>query len=351
MQPSEVGPRTTRARFGAGLIGVVLGAGLLSACGGGGGSGAGSLTLYSGQHVQTTQALATAFEQKTGINVNIRFDDEAVLADQVVTEGSNSPADVFFSENSPPLQFLASKNLLAGVDASTLVNTPSRFNSPEGHWVGVSARVSVLVYNTSLLKPSELPTSAMQLADPKWSGKIGLAGGETDFQPIVTSIAKSHGKAAALHWLLGLKSNASSHLYSSNETLTDDVNRGQVALGLINQYYWYREKARVGASGLHSAIAYFAPGDVGYVIDVSGAGILSSSRHKTEAQKFLAFLTSTQGQEIIAHSASFEYPIGSGVQTAQPETPFTQLRPNGITIAQLGTGAEALALLQQAQLL
>jgi iron(III) transport system substrate-binding protein len=341
----------TKARLGTGLLGVLLGAGLLSACSSGGGSAGRSLTLYSGQHVQTTQALATAFEQKTGINVNIRFDDEAVLAEQIVTEGSNSPADVFFSENSPPLQFLASKNLLAQVDPATLVNTPSRFNSPDNHWVGVSARVSVLVYNTSLLKPSELPTSAMQLAEPRWSGKIGLAGGETDFQPIVTSIAKAHGTSAALHWLLGLKSNAASHLYSSNETLTDDVNRGQVALGLINQYYWYREKARVGPSGLHSAIAYFAPKDVGYVVDVSGAGILSSSTHKAAAQKFLAFLTSSQGQEIIAHSSSFEYPIASGVRTAQPETPFDQLRPNGITVAQLGTGAAALQLLQEAQLL
>jgi iron(III) transport system substrate-binding protein len=341
---------TRRLRLLAALSAGVLGAGLLSACGGNGGS-ANSLTLYSGQHVQTTQALVTAFEQKTGITVNIRFDDEAVLADQMVTEGSSSPADVFFSENSPPLQFLSSKGLLAPVDSSTLVNTPTRFNSPDSQWVGVSARVSVIDYNTTLLKPSQLPRSALQLADPQWSGKVGLAGGETDFQPVVTSIAKTHGTAAALHWLLGLKSNASGHLYPSNEALTDAINRGQVAIGLINQYYWYREQARVGAAGTHSAIAYFAPGDVGYVIDVSGAAILKSSKHQAAAQKFLAFLTSVQGQEIIAHSSSYEYPIASGVHTAQPETPFDQLRPNGISVAELGTGAGALKLLQEAQLL
>jgi iron(III) transport system substrate-binding protein len=65
----------------------------------------------------------------------------------------------------------------------------------------------------------------------------------------------------------------------------------------------------------------------------------------------LAFLTSAKGQEIIAHSDSYEYPIASGVTTAQPETPFDQLRPNDITIAELGTGAEAIRLLQEAQLL
>jgi len=63
---------------------------------------------------------------------------------------------------------------------------------------------------------------------------------------------------------------------------------------------------------MHSALAYFAPGDPGYVVNVSGAGVLASSHHKADAQRFVAYLTSKAGQEIIAHSDSFEYAIGSG---------------------------------------
>jgi iron(III) transport system substrate-binding protein len=340
----------------AGVLATLsLGATLLVATSVAAAPGAGAsgtpLTLYSGQHVQTTQSLVNAFEKKTGITVNVRFDDEDVLADQLVTEGSHSPADIFFTENSPPLQYLASKNLLVPIAKSTLAQTPSKYDSPDGMWAGVSARVSVIVYNTSLIKPSQLPTSAMQLAEPQWKGKIAIAGGETDFQPIVTSVARTYGTAAALKWLEAVKANAGSHQYPDNETIADEVNRGQVALGIVNQYYWYRERAEVGASNMHSAIAYFAPHDVGYVVDVSGAAILRSSHNQAEAQRFVAFLTSAQGQEIIAHSDSFEYPIASGVTTAQPETPFDQLQPNPITIPELGTGAEAIKLLQEAQLL
>jgi iron(III) transport system substrate-binding protein len=336
----------------AGLLSVLLGATLLSACSSGGGSSTGNaITLYSGQHVQTTQALIAAFERKTGITVSARYDDEDVLADQIVTEGSRSPADVFFTENSPPLEYLASKDLLAPIDASTLAKTPAKYNSATGKWVGISARVSVMVYNTSLLKPSQLPTSVMQLADPQWKGKLAMAGGETDFQPIVTSVAHTYGDAAALRWLEALKANAGGHNYPDNETVVDEVNRGQAAIGIINQYYWYRQRAEIGASNMHSAIAHFAAHDVGYVVDVSGAGVLRSSSHQAEAQKFVAFLNSVQGQEIIAHSDSFEYPIASGVTTSQPETPFDELQPNAITIPELGTGAEAIKLLQQAQLL
>ncbi len=346
--------RSVLERARGALIALCLGAGLLvagtAAATPAGASGA-ALTLYSGQHVQTTQALVNKFEQKTGITVNVRFDDEDVLADQIVAEGGHSPADVFFTENSPPLQYLASKHLLAPIKASTLAQTPSKYNSANGMWAGVSARVSVIVYNTSLLKPSQLPTSAMQLAQPQWKGKIAIAGGETDFQPIVTSVARTYGDAAALKWLEALKANAGNHQYPDNETIADEVNRGQVALGIVNQYYWYRERAEIGASNMHSAIAYFAPHNVGYVVDVSGAAILRSSSNQAEAQRFVAFITSAQGQEIIAHSDSFEYPIASGVTTAQHETPFNQLQPNPITIAQLGTGAEAIKLLQEAQLL
>lgn len=315
------------------------------------GAASGSLTLYSGQHVQTTQALVKAFERQTGIKVSVRFDDENVLANQLAAEGTHSPADVFFTENSPPLQFLASKHLLAPVKKATLAQTPSKYDSPAGLWAGVSARTSVMVYNPSLIGRSQLPTSVVQLAQPRFKGKVALAAGETDFQPIITSVVHADGKAAALRWLEGLKNNAAGHLYPDNETVVQQVNRGQVAFAVIDQYYWWRLRDEIGRSAMHSALAYFAPHDAGWVIDVSGAAILRSSQHQAAAQRFVAFLTSRKGQEIIAHSTSYEYAIASGVTTAAPETPFGQLQPNSISIAQLGTGAEALKLLQEAQLL
>jgi iron(III) transport system substrate-binding protein len=326
---------------------------VLAGCGGSSSSGSSgrSITLYNGQHEQTTDSLVEGFEKATGIKVNVRNDDEDTLADEVVTEGSHSPADVVYTENSPALEYLQSKGLLAPVDPSTLAHTPSKWNSPQSDWIGVSARVSVLIYNPSLIKASELPSHVSELADPKYTGKLAFAAGETDFQPVVTSYARTYGEAAALKWLEQIKENAGSHIYPDNETIADEVNRGAVAFGVVNQYYWYRMRAELGASSVQSKIAYFAPRDPGYVLDISSAGILESSKHKADAQKFLAFLVSRQGQEIIAHSISFEYPIDDGVSAAAPETPFAELQPNPITITQLGDGSTAVALLRKAGLL
>jgi iron(III) transport system substrate-binding protein len=331
----------------------------LAACGSSStGSGAGTIILYNGQHLQTAENLINAFTEKTGIKVIPRNDDEDVLADQIEAEGSHSPADVFFTENSPPLEALQAKGLLSAVDPSTLARTPGKYSSPQGDWVGVSARVSVIIYNPSLISASQLPTTVGQLADAKYKGKLALAPGETDFQPIVTAYDHAYGQAATLTWLKAINANAAGHVYPDNETIADNVNRGQAAFGIVNQYYWYRMRAEIGAGNMHSKITYFAAGDPGYVLDVSGAAILKSSKHQADAQKFLAFLVSKQGQEIIANpgsgpgqSLSFEYPIASGVTTNAGETPLAGLKPYPITIADLGTGSTAIALMRQAGLL
>jgi iron(III) transport system substrate-binding protein len=342
-----------RARRAAGVLAAVaMTAGLAAACdSASAGSVKGTITLYSGQHEQTTQSLVDAFEKQTGIKVNVRYNDEDSFADEIVAEKAHPVADVFYTENTPALQYLQNRGLLASVDSSTLARTASRYNSAAGDWVGVSARVSVLIYNPSLISKSQLPTSVTQLADPRYRGKLAFAAGETDFQPIVTSVDRAYGQTAATKWLDGIKANAGQHVYPDNETIADEVNRGAVAFGVVNQYYWYRLRAELGASNVHSKITYFAPRDPGYVLDVSGAGILKSSKDQADAQKLLAFLVSETGQEVIAHSISFEYPLDDGVQTAAPETPFSQLQPNPITIADLGDGSTAIALLRKAGML
>ncbi len=234
----------------AALLCVVLVGGTLAACGSSSGAST-TLTLYNGQHEQTTNQLVAAFEKQTGITVKVRNDDEDVLTNQILQEGSASPADLIYTENSPALEKLQERGVLAPVDRSTLNAVPSKYNSPQGDWVGVSARVNVVVYNTDQLHADQVPTSIMDLANPKWKGKLALAQGETDFQPIVTSIVAKYGKDAALTWLKAIKTNAGSNIYPNNETLVDQINKGQAQIGVLNSYYWYR-RARSGRFGRHA---------------------------------------------------------------------------------------------------
>jgi iron(III) transport system substrate-binding protein len=329
----------------------LLAAVLLSGCGGSGASGT-TITLYSAQHQQTTDALIAAFTKQTGIKVRVANNDEDVLTAQISQEGDLSPADVFYSENSNWLEQLNNRHLLTKVDPATLANIPKQDSATNGDWVGVSARISVLVYNTSKLAASQLPKSVMELANPKWIGKMELAPSETDIWPIVSSVDRAMGHAATLRWLIGMETNAAGNdQVPDNETLTRDVSQGTTDLGLINHYYYYRLRAEIGKGSTKANVAYFAPRDPGYVEDISGIGILKSSKHKAAAEKLVSFMTSDAGQKVLAASDSFEYPIHPGVAASPELTPLSQLHPTSFTPAELGTGLDAKMLLEEAGLI
>jgi iron(III) transport system substrate-binding protein len=340
-------------RLTAAAAGALLALSLALLTSGCGASGSGTtIVLYSAQHEQTTDAMIAAFTKQTGIHVRVEQNDEDVLTAQLEEEGELTPADVFYTENSNWLEQLSNQHMLTKVDSTTLAAVPKQDDAASGDWVGVSARISVLVYNTSKLKPSELPKSVMELANPRWRGKIEIAPGETDMWPVISSIVRSYGRKAALRWLIGLELNAEGNdQVPDNETITSDVSHGTIDMGLINHYYYYRLMSEIGKRAIKADIAYFAPRDPGYVEDISGAGILKTSKHQAADQEFLNFLTSRAGQEVLAHSNSFEYPIRPGV-AANPElTPLSRLQPTSFTPAQLGTGLNAKELLEESGLL
>jgi iron(III) transport system substrate-binding protein len=306
---------------------------------------AGTITVYSGQHQQTVGALVQDFQNRTGIEVHVRSGDEADLANQLMQEGSSSPADVFYAENPPALAALDAKHLLSAVKPATLAVVPGQDSSPSGHWVGVSARAAALVYNTQAVAQKDLPGSVLDLGQPAFKGRIGVAPSETDFQPVVTRVAGDRGHDAAAQWLAGLKDNAK--VYDSNESLIAAVNRGEVAMGMVDHYYWYRLRDEVGPGAIHSALHYFPSTDAGGLVDIAGAAVLASSQHQDLAQRFVAYLVSEPGQQIIATSESFEYPLLAGVSDRRLPALAQLTNP----VVDLGTGQEALDLLQQAGLL
>ena len=106
--------------------------------------------------------------------------------------------------------------------------------------------------------------------------------------PLVSAVIALKGHPAALEWLKGLHHNAM--LFDDDEGVVATVERGAAATGIINNYYWARLGMEKGADKTQSAIHHFAGGDVGGLMNVSGAAVLKSSRNRAAAQKFLAFL-------------------------------------------------------------
>ncbi len=309
-----------------------------------------TLTLYSAQHEQVVDMLTAAFTKQTGIKVVVHEGEGPDIASQILTEGANSPADVFFTENSPELNLLDEKGLLAPVAPPTLAQVPAKDNASDGDWLGVLARENVIDYNPALISKSAMPAALLDLAGPSWQGKIGIAPSDADFLPLVSAMIKQYGTDKTLAWLRGLKTNGK--IYEDDEGVVAAVARGDVAAGIVNNYYWARLETDLGPAKIDSTLYHFKGGDIGGLINISGAAVLKSSHHQAAAQKFLAFLVSQKAQTALGLSTvDYEYPLRPGVAPNRLLTPMAALQPPSISPAALGDDREAGALLQQAGLL
>lgn len=304
-----------------------------------------TLTLYNGQHRNTTEALVAAFTEATGTKVTIRNGESSELASQLAEEGSRSPADVFFSEQSPPIAALANKGLLTPIDAATLKQIPAAYAAADGTWAGGTMRTRVIGYNKAMIGEGDLPTSILDVATPKFRDKVAYVKRD-GFQEQVMAIARLKGREAALAWLRGLKENGRS--YSGNRVAMNAVENGEIAMCLVNNYYWFAVAKEKGPEKMASALHYVAPTDPGALLNVSPAGILKSSARQALGQSFLAFLVSEKGQAAMVTTVA-EYPTRPGIRSPYALAPLDLFR-SGVTPAEIGDATDAYALIREAGL-
>jgi hypothetical protein len=145
------------------------------------------------------------FAKDNGINVTLRNGSDFELANQIVQEGSASPADVFLTENSPAMTLVSDKGLFAPLDEDTMAQVPAAYVSSKKDWIGFAARSTVLAYNTKSVPTAQLPASIMDMADPRWKGQVGIAPSGADFQAIVSAVVAVEGQSKAQAWLEGAR--------------------------------------------------------------------------------------------------------------------------------------------------
>lgn len=277
-----------------------------------------SLTVYNAQHEELTQEWADEFSAESGVTLTLRNGSDAELGNQIIAEGSASPADVFLTENSPAMSLVDNAGLLADLDSDVLDQVPDAYKPSTGTWTGIAARSTVVVYNPALISEAELPASLEDLADPAWKGRWAASPSGADFQAIVSAMLELKGADATSEWLTAMKANSVD--YKGNSTVMKAVNAGEIPMGVVYHYYWYIDQAGTKENSANTELHYLKNQDPGAFVSVSGGGVLASSKNQAAAQAFVKFITSKTGQDILQTGTSFEYPVGSEV-TPNPALP------------------------------
>ena len=292
-----------------------------------------SIVVYNAQHEQLLEEIAPKFTDKTGIEVELRNGSDPELAAQLMQEGDASPADVFLTENSPAMSAVEGAGLFAPLDEAAVEPIPAQYRPESGDWTGFVARSTVLVYNTSMVDEADLPDSIMDLADPEYAGMISFSPTGADFQAIVAAVLDLEGEDATQEWLDGLEANGTT--YDGNNVVLESVNAGESAIGIIYHYYWYRDQAEAGDNSDNTELSFFGNQDPGAFLSISGAGVLAASDNPDEAQQFVAYLTSAEGQQALADSYALEYPLNPAVTLGPPVKPLAELDPPTVAISDL----------------
>jgi len=303
----------------------------------------GPITVYSGRSEELVGPLLQQFTDATGIEVEARYGDTAEMANLILTEGEESPADVFFAQDAGALGAVAAQGLLTALPAQILDSVDQRFRSPSDEWVGVSGRARVVVYNTDTVTEADLPDSIFGFTDPEWSGRIGWAPTNGSFQAFVTALRVLEGEDRAREWLEGIQAN-DPNVYEGNNPALEAVIGGEVDVAFINHYSLMQHLAE--NPDATAANYYLTDGDPGALVNVAGAGILASSENSDGAMALVEYLLSEEAQEYFATETK-EYPLLAGVEPDPNLPSLDEIGTPEIDLSDLSDLEGTLELLQE----
>jgi len=250
------------------------------------------ITVYSGRSEEFIAPFFAEWEAQSGIKLNIRYGDSAELAAQILEEGKNSPADLFLSQDAGSLGAVSSEGLLTKLSSDIAAGIPAKYVAANRNWVGVTGRARVFAYAPDRVKT--LPLSVTNLTKPAYKGQVGIAPTNSSFQAFVAALVENKGEDFAKSWLKGLQDNGVK-IYPKNSAIVEAIDKGEISLGLVNHYYIWEVSEALGRD-INVKNGFFVSGDLGNLINVSGAGVLASSKKQSAAEELINYLTSAATQ-------------------------------------------------------
>jgi len=308
----------------------------------------GTLTVYAGRSEELVGPIIGQFETETGVGVEVKYAGTSELAATILEEGDRSPADIFFAQDAGALGAVAAEGRLAPLAEATLAKVDSRFASDDGQWVGVSGRARVIAYDSRAVTDDELPGSISGFTDPAWKGRIGWAPTNGSFQAFVTAFRVAAGDADARDWLESIVANEP-RSYDGNDAIIAALEAGEIEVGFVNHYYALQAAAEAGPA-FPVRNHFTEGGDPGALVNVAGAGILTTAANATAAAAFVDFLLAEESQQYFADE-TFEYPLSAGVPVNPALPPLAEIESPAIDLSDLADLEATLDLLRDAGVL
>ncbi len=290
------------------------------------------LIIYSGRGERLIKPVLDEFTRRTGIKVILHSGGTVELFNKIIAEGERTPADVFMTVDAGTLERARIAGILEPIKSEVVEkNIPKDFRAPDNSWVGLSLRLRVIAYNPQKVKPTEIGTFD-DLTNPKWKGRLGIRTGSNIYpQSQMAMMIAERGEKETEKFLRAILANAGDKIYPSDSRIVEAIAKGEIDVGIVNHYYVYKYLEANPQD--RKTLSFVVPPNTHY--NVSGAGILKTSKKKDLALKLIEFLASEEGQGLFVEE-NWEYPVVPKVPIRQGMLPRDKFTLSKVPLSVMG---------------
>lgn len=302
------------------------------------------LVIYCAHDQALAEGVIERFEQKTGMSVDVRYDEEANkslgLTQLLIAEKAAPRADVFWNNQLLGTVRLKGEGVLAPYKGTGWKRVPETFRDPDGYWTGFAARCRVLLVNTDQMPATEAAVHERLQQDSLRQCAIA--------EPLFGTTLSHYCVLAEQQGLEGLKS------------WHDDLRRRGVRVVRGNSMSKDLVAEGICYLGYTDTDDAFAAIDAGAPVEMlpvridngaticlpNSAGMIARCRHPEAAQRFLDFLLSEESEVQLANGIGRQIPLGPVDESRLPTDlqPLCEWARNAVA---LGPAAEFHALVTE----
>jgi iron(III) transport system substrate-binding protein len=328
--------RWTRRRLGliaAAVLVVIAGLGVAAFAL----AGSADVVVYNGRSQYGDEQAFKAFEEQTGLDVELRGGTAPELFERLRREGEATEADLLVTTDLANLWRADDAGLLEPVQLDSNVE----LHDPEGAWWGISTRLRVPMRSTERVEEGAI-TGYEDLGNPDFRGRVCLRTSNNEYNQswVADRIAK-FGEVETEELLESIMANQPTILGSDVDVL-EAIAAGDCDVGLTNHYYLARELKE----NPDFPVAPAWP-EGGAHTNVSGVGLVKGAGEQREnAIRLMEFLTEREAQEAIVENG--EFAANPDVPPAEHIRDWAGVETDPIDVEQAGPLlADAVAMMQR----
>jgi len=252
----------------------------------------GKVVWYGSEDLQVVTAIARAFEAKyPGIAATAERSGAERNFQRIGQEYSSGihAVDVVTSSNPGPILYWKRNGMLAPFVPADVGKWPADERDPEGYFATNCLTLSLIGYNTRIVKPEDAPKSFAELVEPKWKGKLVKA--HPGYSGTIVTATLAISKVLGWEYFEKLGHQQVMQVQSAIDP-PRKVAAGERAVMVDGAE---ASAFQVQAAGAPLALVY--PTEGAPAVPLNGV-VMKEAPHPNAARLFIDFLFSREGQQL-----------------------------------------------------